>query len=63
MQRVPAQIALPGIDRLAGHEAAEGLEEVRRANIQRIEMANANLLEIRVSQLNDGASLSKSATV
>ncbi len=48
VQHVPAQIALPGVDRLAGNEAAESLEEVRRADVQRVEVADADLLEVRV---------------
>ena len=63
MQRLPAQIALPRIDRLAGNEAAESLEEVRRADIQSVEVANANLLEVCVPAERRAPSLSKSATV
>ena len=46
MQRVPAEVRLPGLDRLLGDQLAESLEEIRRSHVQHLERAHLHVLEI-----------------
>ncbi len=46
VQRVPAEVGLPGFDRLGGDQLVQRLEEVGRGHVQRVEGAHLDVLEI-----------------